>query len=85
MSFDQIENYVETAFGGNGYAAKELVAADSILRADLKRGKAGHNPGSTGSFPVRARSKFCEQYTRRSEWNTSSRDTCLPMWFSRMA
>jgi hypothetical protein len=43
-SVEQIESFVEAAFQAKGYAAKELIAPDSLMRADLSRGKDGSTP-----------------------------------------
>jgi hypothetical protein len=64
MSLDQIEAFVEGAFGAHGYAAKELVAPDSLMRADLARKEDGATPWIDWKMPGKSEKEVLEQNTR---------------------
>jgi hypothetical protein len=63
-SVPQLESFVEEAFASHGYAAKELVSPDSIMRADLTTNDEGRQPWIDWKLPAESEKQLLDQYTR---------------------
>jgi len=63
-SVPQLESFVEEAFASHGYAAKELVSPDSIMRADLTTNEEGRQPWIDWKLPAKSEKQLLDQYAR---------------------